>query len=74
MRAAVCSKCPARVDVALAGHETDASRSSSVPADPDLTLRRPTAGDIDDCFEVAIELLARRLEAMSGERGDEDGC
>jgi hypothetical protein len=33
-----------------------------------------TAGDINDCFEVAIALLARGLEAMLGERGDEDGC
>jgi hypothetical protein len=65
---------PGEVDAALAGYETDASRSTSVPADPYLTMRRPTAGDIDDCFEVAIALLARGPEAMSGERGDEDRC
>jgi TetR/AcrR family tetracycline transcriptional repressor len=49
---------------------------ASLPPEQFPTLARLaddlTAGSTDERFEFAIELLVRGLEAMSGERGDED--
>jgi hypothetical protein len=64
------------LDEGESGSRANRARSRTPAARPATTrlCGDLTAGDIDDCPEVAIELLARGLEEMLGEPGDEDGC